>query len=277
MRNISHFLNFKGTNTPVMQWITAITKILSANPIFCNMSSKNNFTEKRVSLVLEDSTEDFSRQEGNNSFLPDHLQETLPSRLSYPIFSINEVLESERTLTELLDTEIVLINCSSITENGLLLDSITSRLINKAKCPIILLPDNVSSPKNIEHLVYTTDIRFTELRFMRSFAKFCESIQSELTIAHVSESGIPDLDIQYGKLLFNDCFEGKIKNCPMQMENIKRLDIQKYPDLVHEYLLGDIYGMINKNQKLTDGDYLNSSAIKLAGLAKKPVMLINNF
>lgn len=277
MKNISHFLNFKGASAPVLQWITAITKTLGANPIFCNINSNHNSAEKRVSLVLEDSTEDFSRQEENNSFLPENLQEILPSRLSYPIFSIEEVLQSERTLFELLDTELIIINCSAIKENGLMLDSITSKLINKAKCPVLLLPDNVSIPENIENFVYTTDIRFTELRFIRSFSKFCESIQSELTIAHVSESGIPDLDIAYGKLLFNDCFTGKIKNCDVQMENIKRLDIQKYPDLVHEYLMGDIYGMINKNQKLMEGDYLNSAAIKLAGLAKKPILLINNF
>ncbi len=277
MKNISHFLNFRAASASVLQWITSISKITEAKSTFCDTQQKQNAKEKQLNLVAEtDSSEAYSKQTNDATLLPELLQSNFSHQLHYPILNVQEVLTSEHSFKQILDTQFIIINCSFIEEKGIRLDTLTSKIINQAKCPILLIPDDVEEPKQLKNIIYSTDIRFTELRFMRTFGEVAQHLNCHLTIAHASDSGIPDLDIEYGKQLFKDCFAGKVNCCKMSLENLRRLDIQKYPDLIHEYLLGDVYSMVNKNHVLKDGDYLESVAVKLAKIARKPILLVNN-
>ncbi|MRX48200.1 hypothetical protein [Pedobacter puniceum] len=277
MKNISHFVNFKAASTSVLQWITSISKITEAKSAFCDTQLKQNAKEKQLNLVAEtDSSEVYSKQTNLTTLLPELLQGNFSNQIHYPIFNAQEILKSENNFKQVLDTQLIILNCSYIDDKGIKLDTLTSKIINKAKCPILFLPDDVQEPKQLKNVVYCTDIRFTEVRFIRAFGQVAKHLNCDLTLAHASDSGIPDLDIEYGKQLYKDCFAGRISDCKMNLENLRRLDIQKYPDLIHEYLLGDVYSMINKNHLLKDGDYLESVAIKLARIAKKPILVINN-
>ncbi len=278
MKNISHFINFKSLNASVIQWLAEITRISQARPIFCNTFNNPNQKQKAKSVVLEaDSVEDFSEHRTRKTTLPIELRDTFNSETLFPVFNADEVLESERLLSEIIDTELLLISCPAIDEKkGLKLDALTSRIVNNAKCPVVLVPENVNKPEKISRVVYNSDIRFTELRLVKAIARLCKTLGSKLTLAHVSDNGIPDLGSDYGKSLFKDCFSTRISECEFDMENIKKLDVQKYPDLIHEFLLGDIYAMTNKNKYLKDGEYLSSAAVKFAAIAKKPILILNN-
>jgi hypothetical protein len=277
MKNISHFINFKNLNAPVIQWFAEITRISQAHPIFCNTFSNPNQKVTAKSVILEaDTVGDFSEHRPRKTTLPLELRNTFNSKTLFPVFNADEVLESDRLLSEIIDTELLLISCPAIDEEkGLKLDALTSKIINKAKCPIVLIPENVNNPEKISRVIYNSDIRFTELRLVKAIARLCRTLRAKLTLAHVSDNGIPDLGIDYGKNLFKDCFENRIGECEFDMENIKKLDIQKYPDLIHEFLRGDMYAMANKNKHFKDGDYLSSTAIKFAAIAKRPILIIN--
>jgi hypothetical protein len=277
MKNISHFINFKNLNAPVIQWFAEITRISQAHPIFCNTFSNPNQKVTAKSVILEaDTVGDFSEHRPRKTTLPLELRNTFNSKTLFPVFNADEVLESDRLLSEIIDTELLLISCPAIDEEkGLKLDALTSKIINKAKCPIVLIPENVNNPEKISRVIYNSDIRFTELRLVKAIARLCRTLRTKLTLAHVSDNGIPDLGIDYGKNLFKDCFENRIGECEFDMENIKKLDIQKYPDLIHEFLRGDIYAMANKNKHFKDGDYLSSTAVKFAAIAKRPILIIN--
>ena len=278
MKNISHFINFKSLNTPVVQWFAEITRISQAHPIFCNTFNNPNQKQKTKSVILEaDNIGDFSEHRPRKTTLPLELRNTFNSKTLFPIFNADEVLESDRLLSEIIDTELLLISCPAIDEaKGLKLDALSTKIINNAKCPIVLIPENVNKPEKISRVIYNSDIRFTELRLVKTIARLCKTLKTKLTLAHVSDNGIPDLAVDYGKNLFKDCFETRISECEFDMENIKKLDVQKYPDLIHEFLLGDVYAMTNKNKYLKDGDYLSSTAIKFAAIARKPILILNN-
>lgn len=278
MKNISHFINFKSLNSSVVQWLAEITRITEARPIFCNTFINSNQKKLEKSVVLEtDTTEDFSEHRTRKTILPVELRDTFNTETLFPVFNADEVLESDRLLSEITDTELLLISCPVIDEEkGLKLDALTSKIINTAKCPIVLVPENVSKPEKISCIIYNSDMRFTELRLVKAIARLCKTLNSKLTLAHISDNGIPDLGIEYGKSLFKDCFAKRISECKIEMENIKKPDVQKYPDLVHEFLLGDIYTMTNKNKFLKDGEYLSSAATKFAAIAKRPLLIINS-
>lgn len=277
MKNISHFLNFKSLNAPVVQWLAEITRISQAHPIFCNTYNNPNQKRKEKNVVLEtDTVGDFNEHGAKKSALPVELKNTFNSKTLFPVFSIDEVLESERLLSEIIDTELLLISCPAIdNEKGLKLDVLSSKIINRATCPVMLIPENVNRPEKINRVVFNSDIRFTEIRLVKAIANVCKKFNSKLTLGHVSDNGIPDLSVDYGKNLFKDCFETRISECEFDMENIKKLDVQKYPDLIHEFLLGDIYAMTNKNKYLKDGEYLSSPAMKFAAIARKPILILN--
>ncbi len=277
MKNISHFVNFKAASASVLQWITSISKVTEAKSAFCDTQIKQNAKEKQLNLVAEtDSSEVYSKQVNQTNLLPEILQGNFSNQIHYPIFNAQEILKSENNFKQVLDTQFIIINCSYIDEKGIRLDALTSKIMNETKCPVLFIPDDVQEPKQLKSIVYCTDIRFTEVRFMRAFGQVAKDLNCDLTIAHASDSGIPDLDIEYGKQLYQDCFAGRVSDCKMNLENLRRLDIQKYPDLIHEYLLGDVYSMINKTHLLKDGDYLDAVAIKLARIAKKPILVANN-
>ncbi len=277
MKNISHFVNFKAASTSVLQWITSISKVTEAKSAFCDTQLKQSTREKQLNLVAEtDSSEAYSKQVDQTTLLPEFLQGNFSNQIHYPIYNAQEILKSEHRFKQVIDTQFIVINCAYVDENGLRLDALTSKIVNDAKCPVLFIPDDVQEPQQLKSIVYCTDIRFTEVRFMRAFGQVAKHLNCDLTIAHASDNGIPDLDIEYGKQLFNDCFAGRVNDCKMSLENLRRLDIQKYPDLIHEYLLGDVYSMINKNHLLKDGDYLDSVAVKLARIAKKPILVVNN-
>ena len=219
---------------------------------------------------------EFDEMLSRKHLLPESLSNSFGED-DFPVFSIDEVAHSESLLREILDTEMVVMSCDAFDkEKGVKLNGLLAKVINQTKCPILLIPENVKDPEGIQKLVLNSDIRFTELRFLRTLGRISDCLKSSLTLAHVSESGIPDLNVTYGQSLFKDSFEGKVGISNFNLEVLKRLDVQKYPDLIHDYLMGDIYALVNKNPRLNETDFLNGSAVRFARKGKKPVLVINS-
>ncbi len=277
MKNTSIFLDFEHTNTSVAQWLYFLKQLNNIHPVFCNTFNNAEQTTSTVNMLIKaDTHEEFIKQRKTESYLPENLKTSFNSENLFPVFNIDEVLESDRLLNELIDTDMIVICCKSLDQNGLTLDSLTAKILNKAKCPVIFIPENVNDGPQTKKIVFNTDIRFTELRLTRAIARLCDYLKSNLTIAHVSNSGIPDLDDSYGEILFEDNFKYRLGKCKTEMINIKKDAVKKYPDMIHEFLKGDIYTTVNKNRHLKAQDTFSNVAIQFAALAQTPLLVINS-
>lgn len=276
MKNASIFLNFEQTNSSVAQWLYFLKQLNNINPVFCN--TFNNAGQKKSTvdmLIKADTHEAFITQKKVETYLSENLKGSFNSKKLFPVFNLEEVLSSERLLNELIDTDLIVVCCKSFSKDQLTLDKLTAQILNKANCPVLFIPENVNDEPQTSRLVYNTDLRFTELRLARTIARLCHDFKSSLTLAHISNSGIPDLDDNYGKLLYEDSFENKLGKCETDMVNIKKDDVKKYPDMIHEFLKGDIYALVNKNRYFKEGDRIADTAIQFAGIAQSPVLIVN--
>lgn len=278
MKNISLFLDFNKISTSLLQWVTFIKEKTNSQPIFCNINGIQNSKDISKNLILENNEEVVFPDLNNlDSLLPDYLQSSFPELSSYPVFNLDKIFENEKLLKEVLDTNLIILSCKDIDEEkGLFIDGIAAKIIQNANCPILFIPENTDRLVDLNKIIFNSDIRFTELRHLKAFSIFSNILNAELTLAHISDNEMPEPDMAYAHQIFRDNLEGKIKDTIINFEIIKRLDVKKYPDLIHEYLMGDIYAMVNKNKQVREGIYLSCPAITLSGLANKPTLLITN-
>lgn len=106
-----------------------------------------------------------------------------------------------------------------------------SNMLKKIHCPLLLVPADASLLMP-EHIFYLTDLRFCRREVVNFIRKIAAPAESNITIAHVNEADLPNLDEKYSASLFNDAVVRHHKQCHLQFTYIKDRNFKRITDVL---------------------------------------------
>ncbi|MCR8559593.1 universal stress protein [Mucilaginibacter sp. BJC16-A38] len=117
-------------------------------------------------------------------------------------------------------------------------------ILNKVLCPLLLVP--VSWPiKQIERLVYITDLRYCRIKIVQYLTQLAKPHQADLLIAHLSAKGLPGIEQKYAIQLFNDQVTSNVKYEQLFFNNIKEDDLPTAVDVIINGMNNDLLVLVN--------------------------------
>lgn len=112
-------------------------------------------------------------------------------------------------------------------------------ILNKVMCPLLLVPE-IWSLKNVERLVYITDLRYCRLQIVRHLAVMAKMWHADLSVAHLSEEGLVEMNEDYAKNVFNDEVRCNVDCEQFFFNNIREKNLNTAVDVLINGLHNDM-------------------------------------
>jgi hypothetical protein len=145
---------------------------------------------------------------------------------------------SEKELTAFICHE----NCQMVIAQSGLNDLQLKKVVDHINCPFMFLPVDITTA-NITRIVYLTDIRYCQQHIISYLTKFQ---QCSLLLAHICESGLPDLTASYGEQLFNDTIARYGLQAGLFFSHIKESNIDTIVDTLINVMHTDLLVCVNR-------------------------------
>lgn len=126
-----------------------------------------------------------------------------------------------------------------------LLDLKTSdlmQMVNKANCPVFVIPDNTSF-SSLDSSAYLTDLRYCDIEVI----KFLKAFNSKIFVTHVSASGIPDMEDGYAQSLLSDAVAARLGYNKLFLRNVKGNNRKKTSRQLPKLLLLSFLPLLTRN------------------------------
>ncbi|TWI95946.1 hypothetical protein JN11_04221 [Mucilaginibacter frigoritolerans] len=117
-------------------------------------------------------------------------------------------------------------------------------VLNKVLCPLFLIPASWQI-KDIERMVYIADLRYCRIEIVRYLAELARPLNADLSIAHTSAKGLPDMAEKYALAVFSDEICNNVKYERLLFNNIKEKDLSKTVDVLINGMHNDVLVMVN--------------------------------
>lgn len=117
-------------------------------------------------------------------------------------------------------------------------------VLNKVLCPLFLIPVSWSI-KDIERMVYIADLRYCRIQVVRYLAELARPWKADLSVAHTSAKGLPDMAEKYALTVFSDEIGKNVKYDQLFFNNIKEKDLSKTVDVLINGMHNDVLVMVN--------------------------------
>ena len=118
-------------------------------------------------------------------------------------------------------------------------------VLNGVLCPLLLVPTQWQL-KNIERLVYITDLRYCHLPIVRYLAELAGLSRAVLSIAHRSARGLPDMAEDYALTLFREGVSNNVRYDLLFFYHVKEKDPAKVIDVMINGIHNDILVLVNR-------------------------------
>jgi nucleotide-binding universal stress UspA family protein len=94
--------------------------------------------------------------------------------------------------------------------NLFLLGNNVKEVINKAKCPVLLIPEQAAF-KKIRNISYATDLRYCDVQIIEFLHNLARQFNAAVSLIHVCTQGLPDLLNEEATSIFLDVVSPQIK------------------------------------------------------------------
>ncbi len=118
------------------------------------------------------------------------------------------------------------------------------RSATKSGCPVLLVPQNFSY-KVFEKMVYPTDLRFCRHDVVVFLTQMAQRLNASVLIANISEKGLPYMEENYAKSVFEDAVLNSLNLDYIYFSNIKERDIPKALDILVNDMKNDLLVLVN--------------------------------
>lgn len=127
----------------------------------------------------------------------------------------NTVFNSDKMRELVVEHKVTMIvtgihNMLEINNSGML------SIINKANCPVMVIPDDANFT-SLDSTAYLTDLRYCDVEVVR----FLRIFNAKIFVTHVSSSGIPDMEDSYAQSLLTSAIANKVGYNKLFLRNIK--------------------------------------------------------
>lgn len=133
-------------------------------------------------------------------------------------------------------------------------------VLNRVQCPLLIVPESWTL-KNIQRITYIADLRYCRAAVIKYLVQLAEPMRANLSVAHLSAKGIPDIEESYGQRLFTEQVGKHIHNYPVGFNNIREKDINKAVDVIINGMHNDVLVLVNHRYHFKEiiGDYLTDA------------------
>jgi len=114
----------------------------------------------------------------------------------------------------------------------------------KSGCPVLLIPKHFPY-KMFEKIVYPTDLRFCRHDVVMFISQLAKLLNSSILIANISEKGLPYMEDNYARSVFNDAVFNSARFEEIYFSNIKERDVSKALDILVNGMNNDLLVMVN--------------------------------
>jgi len=117
-------------------------------------------------------------------------------------------------------------------------------VLKRVLCPVLLIP-YAWSIRNIERLVYIADLRYCRMHIVKYLVEFAKLWQADLSIAHLSAKGLPNMEESYAQGIFSQEICNNVDYDRMFFNNIKERNMATAVDVMINGMQNDILALIN--------------------------------
>jgi len=117
-------------------------------------------------------------------------------------------------------------------------------ILNRVQCPLLLVPESWEI-KSLERVVYMADLRYCRIRIVRFLAELAKGFRADLSIAHFSAKGLPNLGDEYALSLFGEEVCAHVDYDQLFFNNIKEKDLNITLDVLIDGLHNDLLTIVN--------------------------------
>jgi len=117
-------------------------------------------------------------------------------------------------------------------------------ILNRVQCPLLLVPKSWVI-KKLEHIVYVADMRYCRTKVVRYLAELAQEFKADISVAHFSAKGLPNLGDEYALSLFNAEVSSHVHYDQIFFNNIKEKDLNNTLDVLINGLHNDLLTIVN--------------------------------
>jgi len=117
-------------------------------------------------------------------------------------------------------------------------------ILNRVACPLLLVPA-AYNVRNLERIVYLTDLRFCLTSILGYLARLNRE-NKNILLAHLCAEGMVDLADGYASDLFNQQVRRNIPGTPLSFTHIKEKDVNRSVDVLINTMQADLLVCVNR-------------------------------
>jgi hypothetical protein len=117
-------------------------------------------------------------------------------------------------------------------------------VLNKVLCPLLLVPENWRL-KPIERIAYIADLRYCRKQIVHYLTELAKPWKADLSIAHLTAKGLPDMDEKYALCLFSHEVCSNINYDRLFFNHVKEKDFATVVDVMINGMHNDMLVLVN--------------------------------
>ena len=114
----------------------------------------------------------------------------------------------------------------------------------RSGCPILFIPEKFPY-KLFEKIVYATDLRFCRHEIVVFLNHLAKDLNASLLIANISAKGLPYMEDNYARTVFNDTILAQSNQEHIYFSNIRERDIHRAFDVLLNGMNNDLLVLVN--------------------------------
>lgn len=192
----------------------------------------------------------------------------LITRQGLAVDLILETIESKKPTLVVMGTK----GASGLKE--VIMGSNTAKIIDKAECPVIAVPEKASfSP--IKHITYATDYNTSDIDALKKLTEIGKLFNARITILHVCDNEYTlESEKEYMNKFKNKVAE-KIKYDKTEFKLLQGKQLLKVMEDYISHESPDLFAMSTHHRNLFDRIFGTSSAKKMAYHTKIPLLVFH--
>jgi nucleotide-binding universal stress UspA family protein len=135
---------------------------------------------------------------------------------------------SDAILKASLETEADLIALGTSGRSNALFGTTAVNVLERADCPVLVVPPNDDLAPRINRILFTTDFEFRDLLGINALKRWCQFFKASLDVVHVLEKGKDELAAKINLAALQEVY-GKEKDISFQLTiGVVREEVEKY-------------------------------------------------
>jgi hypothetical protein len=225
----------------------AIAQRMGADLLLANTYIHNNKAIEKILAALpghEKSLAEEAQHDGITGRLKQLNEEQTGFRPNITELDVSAM--DEARVAEMINKTDTWMMVKGIADNGGVSFSTldVQKVLNRVRCPLMLVPGHWQL-KNMERLVYIADLRYCRLEIVRYLAELARPWKADLSIAHLSASGLPDMGEKYALSVFNEAISRNVNYDQLFFNNIKEKELVTAVDVMINGLHNDLLVVVN--------------------------------